>query len=99
MKYKNYLSALFLGLVLLPAFSAKKSVQPAEEFDVNSVIFIESEHHLDLDFETEGYLPEGFDAYTDDIAIESINFIESEDFDLGFDTSEYLPEDFNPYSE
>lgn len=30
--------------------------------------------------------------------INSIAYIEEDDFDLGFDTSEYLPEDFDPYS-
>ncbi len=29
--------------------------------------------------------------------INSIVYIEDEDFDLGFNTSEYLPEDFDPY--
>ncbi|WP_297796955.1 hypothetical protein [uncultured Eudoraea sp.] len=30
--------------------------------------------------------------------LNSIEYIEEENFDLGFNTSEYLPEDFDPYS-
>lgn len=99
MKYKNYLSVLFLGVMLLPAFGSNKAVKPAGELDLKTVKFIELNQNFELGFDTEDYLPKGFDSYTDSIPVESINYIEIEDFDLGFETSDYLPKDFNPYKE
>ena len=55
----------------------------------NNFALIKINHYL---------LPEGFNPYTDVIAVTSINYMEDEEMDLGFDTSKYLPEGFDPYS-
>lgn len=97
MKYKKYISTLFLGILLLPALSAKNIEIPVEEFDVNSVKFIEQEVEINLGFDTANYLPKGFDPFSGAIDVESVNFIEEDTVDLGFDPSDYLPKDFDPY--
>ncbi len=66
-------------------------------FDLNSIIYIETETEVDLGFDTSKYLPEDFDPYTNTVNVSSINYVEEEELDLGFDAEDYLPEGFNPY--
>ena len=97
MKYKKYISTAFLAFLLLPLLSAKSTVPIAEEFDVNSVKFIELDQQIELGFDTNKYLPEGFNPYEEKVPVKGINFMEEETIELGFETSEYLPKGFNPY--
>ncbi|GMN11228.1 hypothetical protein MTsPCn9_20670 [Croceitalea sp. MTPC9] len=97
MKYKKYISTVFIAMLLLPLLSAKSTPSNIEEFDVSSIKFIEEEQQIDLGFDTKEYLPEDFDPYQEEVSVNGINFMEEENIDLGFDTSEFLPEDFNPY--
>lgn len=97
MKYKTYITALFLALMLVPSISAKKVEMPVEEFDLKKVVFIEDKKEIELGFDTTEYLPEGFNAYEGKTSLEAINFIENDDIDLGFDTGDYLPKGFDPY--
>ncbi len=98
MKYKKYISTLFIAAMLLPLFSAKaKKDETTFKFDINSIEFVESPGDMELGFDTTDYLPEGFNPYEGEVTVKSINYIEEEDCDLGFDTAEYLPEDFDPY--
>ena len=91
MKYRKYISTAFVAAMLLPLLSAKATtVTKAEDFDLRTVEFIENEQEINLGFDTAKYLPEGFDAYQDNVTVGSINFIEEEDVDLGFDTADYL---------
>ncbi|WP_350293823.1 hypothetical protein [uncultured Croceitalea sp.] len=97
MKYKKYISTAFLAVLLLPLLSAKSTSSNVEGFDVSTIKFIEEEQQIELGFDTNDYLPEGFNPYKEEVPVSGINFMEEENTDLGFDTSEFLPEDFNAY--
>jgi len=67
--------------------------------DINSIEYIEEEQEIDLGFNTELYLPKGFDPYVAYVDLNSIEYIEEvEAVDLGFDTKKYLPVNFDPYA-
>ncbi|NKI31839.1 hypothetical protein [Croceivirga thetidis] len=100
MKYKMYLSTVFMAFLLLPLLSAKTNeIESVDEFDISSVEFIEFEDGINLGFDSSRYLPKDFDPYTSIIQIESIDFIENEEVHLDFNTEDYLPEGFNAYKE
>ena len=65
--------------------------------DLNSIDFIEVEPEINLGFDTEAYLPVGFDPYGTPTDVHSIDFIAEDAIDLGFDANDYLPEGFDPY--
>lgn len=98
MKYRKYIVVTFIATMFLPLLSAKAEKTTEENFSIKSVVFMEQEAEVNLDFDTSQYLPDGFNAYGDDFSVESLNYMEDDSIDLGFDTSDYLPEDFNPYS-
>lgn len=97
MKYKKYISTPFLAILLLPLLNAKPVTFVVDEVDVNSINFIKETQQIELDFDTNKYLPQNFNPYQEVIPVNEINFMEEENIDLGFDTSKFLPEDFNPY--
>ena len=97
MKYKKYISTAFLAALLIPLLSAKSTITATEDFDINSIKFIEDEQQIELGFDTNKYLPEGFNPYEEKVPVKGINFMEEETIELGFETSEYLPKGFNPY--
>jgi len=71
-----------------------------EAVSVASIEVYEMEEELDLEFITEKYLPEGFNAEEgmNDIDWSTIEIFElEEELEIGFDTKAYLPCDFNPY--
>lgn len=93
-----YLSTTFMAVLILPLFSAKlENTTSVEEFDINTIEFLEVEQGITLGFDSTKYLPEDFDPYTTSIDIESIDFIEDEEVNLDFDTEDYLPEGFNAF--
>jgi len=65
--------------------------------DLKAIPYVENEVELEFGINSTYLLPKGFDAYTDVIAVTSVNYMEVEEIDLGFDTSKYLPEGFDPY--
>ena len=70
----------------------------AEDFDINTVEFIEEEQEWELGFDTAQFLPENFDPYSGIISVKAINFIDvCEEVELGFETGGYLPLGFDPY--
>ena len=90
-----------------PTFKATSKVvtrvetESPKELNLNDIIFIEEELPVELGFNTEDYLPEGFNPYEQYVDLNSIEFIEEEEedaWDLGFDASVHLPDDFNPYA-
>lgn len=97
MRYRKYLVIAFIGALFLPLLSAKTVEVPKAELDLASVAFIEMDTEDELGFDTAVYLPEDFDPYSDEVAVEAINFIEEDTIELGFDTEAYLPKDFDPY--
>lgn len=99
MKVKEYLSTLFIAALFLPLIGANTPTTEgvAKQFDIHSIEFIETSKDFDLGFDTDKYLPEGFNPFADRVSVESLNYIEEEQIELGFDTAEYLPEGFDPY--
>lgn len=97
MKYQKYLVLAFVGALFLPLLSAKTVEAPKEELNINSIRFIELENNTELGFDTAKYLPEDFDAHTNIVPVEAIDFIEDDQIQLGFDTADYLPQGFDPY--
>ena len=97
MRYKKYIVLAFLGALFLPLLSAKSdSVLPKED-NLEEVVFIEQEPEVEFGFDTTTYLPEGFNPYTGEVVMSSIQFVEDDTIELGFDTAAYLPENFDPY--
>ncbi|MEM0932315.1 MAG: hypothetical protein AAGJ12_07605 [Bacteroidota bacterium] len=85
---------LALGLSMLNGYGFTSN----EDFDIDSVEFIEDEQEWELGFDTALYLPENFDPYSGIISVKAINFVdECDEVDLGFETAGYLPEGFDPY--
>lgn len=97
MKYQKYLVFTFIGTLFLPLLSAKSVEVTTNELNLNSVHYMEWEDKTELGFDTAKYLPEGFDPYSENFSITSLNYIEEDNVDLGFDTADYIPEDFNPF--
>ncbi|MCK0159164.1 hypothetical protein [Allomuricauda sp. F6463D] len=93
------LSLVFLSTTLM-AFQGKAECKTeCAILKLNDITYIEQEEEIDLAFDTEQYLPEGFDPYVGmDTVVDEIVFIEEdEEIHLGFDTTPYLPEGFNAY--
>lgn len=69
---------------------------------LDDIVYIEAEEPVELGFDTDEYLPAGFDPYATasaDLDLDAIEYIEeTEDIVLDFDTAAYLPLDFNAYA-
>lgn len=68
-----------------------------EIFDLNSLVYVEEEAEVEMNYQVEWYLPKNFDAYVG--SINEIPYIDLEKegpIELGFDTKQYLPVNFNP---
>lgn len=97
MKYKMYLSTLFVALLLMPLVGANtKTEESNSKVDMSNIEFFEISEEIDLGFDTKSYLPADFDPYAAASNIHSIDFIEIEE-ELIIDTKKYLPENFNAY--
>ena len=71
----------------------------AASFDINSIVFLESEEELDLGFDTADYLPEDFDPNKVYLDLNKVTYMDWEEDSLAdFNTAAYLPKDFNPYA-
>ena len=71
-----------------------------EVISVASIEVYEMEEEIELEFNTEQYLPEGFNAKEgmNEIDWNTIELYElEEELEIGFDTKAYLPNNFNPY--
>lgn len=59
------------------------------------IIYIEETEEIDLGFDTQKYLPRGFNPYEKFFDIHSIEYIESEpEISFSFNINDYLPADF-----
>lgn len=95
---KNLIIAMLVGVLMIPFANAQGFTNPTEEFDVDSVEFVEEDQDLELGFDTAAYLPENFDPYSGIISVKAINYIDiCDEEDLGFETNGYLPAGFDPY--
>ncbi len=96
MSYKRLSLLVALVVAVCQGVFANNTPKSIEDFDINTIEYIEEEVEIDLGFNTADYLPEDFDANTFYFDINSVVYIndtlEEEDF------SAYLPEGFNAYA-
>ncbi|MFD0799191.1 hypothetical protein ACFQZJ_17075 [Maribacter chungangensis] len=98
-KASTILSLLLLGASLVSFKASPQCQTECNTINVNDIDLIEIEEELELGFDTDQYLPEGFNPYARMFATnENMGLIEvDEEIELGFNTAAYLPEGFNPY--
>lgn len=95
---KKYLKvSLALGILCANILFATDPKLEREEFDINSILYIEEDAEIDLGFNTADYLPEDFNPYQHYFNINSIVYIE-EEVNLGINSKSYLPEGFDAYA-
>ena len=93
---KSFIVSIMMGLaVILSGFSQGPN-HDCEEFDLNSITYIEDENEFDLGFNTEDYLPLDFDPHTLYVDLSNIEFVEEDVLNLNLEN--YLPADFNAYA-
>ncbi|MDT7827501.1 hypothetical protein RQM65_02335 [Pricia sp. S334] len=98
-KATTYIGIALLGSIMMSFSGTPDCKTNCEPLPIDEIIYIEPQEDLELDFDTEEYLPEDFNAYegmgtdlTDIVFIE-----EEEEIDLGFDPKAYLPIGFDAY--
>ena len=97
MKYKNRCLSIAVSLVLCQGIFAYDLEKDTEEFDINSIVYIEDEVDFELGFDTADYLPEGFNPYIFYFDISDITYIEDSLLNQ-LDTEKHLPENFDAYT-
>jgi hypothetical protein len=97
MNKKNLALAIIMGLLFAKGVFAADPETEREEFDINSITYIQEEDEIILGFDVTDYLPEGFDPHKQYVDLNSIEFIEDENVPY-LDTSKYLPEEFDAYA-
>ncbi|MBM1105690.1 hypothetical protein JQC67_06000 [Aurantibacter crassamenti] len=97
MSKKNIiLSFAFIGLLIQGAFASdiKKEV---EEFDLNSILYIEDEEVIDLGFNTADYLPEDFNPNTYYFNLNWVEYVDESKVE-NVEVENNLPSEFDAYS-
>ena len=97
MNKRNVALAIIMGLSFAKGVFAADPETEKGELDINTITYIQEEADIELGFDVEDYLPEGFDPYKQYVDLTSIEFIEDEN-SLDFHTSKYLPEGFDAYA-
>lgn len=97
MKYKNKCLSIVMGLALCQGIFANDLVKDIEEFDINSIVYIEDETDFELGFDTADYLPEGFDPYSFYFDINNVIYVENILIEE-LPTKKYLPKRFDAYA-
>ena len=98
MNKMNLIVTSIMGLVLSSGLNAQGPKIDSDQFDINSITYIEEEPDIDLGFNPMDYLPENFEAYANPSDFRSINYIDPNDeFAFDLDICEFLPEGFDPY--
>ncbi len=97
MNKKNLALAIIMGLSFAKGVFAADPETEREEFDINSITYIQEEVEINLGFDVADYLPEDFDPYKQYVDLNSIEFIEEEN-DNDIATSKYLPVGFDAYA-
>lgn len=97
MNKNNLALAIIMGLSFAKGVFAADPETEREEFDINSITYIQEEDEIILGFDVADYLPEGFDPYKQYIDLNSIEFMEDENI-IKLDTSKYLPKGFDAYA-
>ncbi|MGF1558665.1 MAG: hypothetical protein ACFCUL_06210 [Flavobacteriaceae bacterium] len=97
MNNKNLKVALAFGILAANSIFAVVLKTEKEEFDINTVVFIEEEPKIELGFNTADWLPENFDPYKAYFDLNTIIYIEAE-FVPKKKLARRLPKDFDPFS-
>ncbi|MEO9891634.1 hypothetical protein [Aurantibacter sp.] len=90
------LSFAFIGLLIQGAF-ANNIEKEIEDFDIDSVQYIEDEEVIVLGFDTADYLPENFDPYAYYYNLNWVEYVEDTDIE-NLEVKNNLPEDFDAYA-
>ena len=90
------ITSITLGLLLSTNLYAHKPCEEIDPCDINSIVYLEDEAEIELGFDTADYLPEDFDPYTFYFDINTVEFMEDDEFNV--DLTQYLPTDFNAYA-
>lgn len=96
MNKKNFTLSIAMGIALVNGTFANNPNKDVEDFDINTVEYIEEETEIDLGFDVADYLPEGFDPYKMYVDFDAITYIE-EEIEIS-DLSQHLPEGFDAYA-
>ena len=94
----NLISECELLLLEASLFTNNSEVMPTE-LDWSTIELFEIEEEVNLGFNSEDYLPEGFNPLKGlhDLDWSTIELFEiEEEVNLGFNSEDYLPEGFNP---
>lgn len=97
MNKKTILLGLTTGLLFVNGIFANDSEKEDDNFDINSIVYIEDDMEVELGFDTSDYLPEGFNAHEHYFDINGVDYIE-DGMILDVDTKSYLPQDFDAYA-
>lgn len=95
MSFKRVTLSIAMGLLFVNGILANR---PEQEFDINSITYIEEEIEIDLGFDTADYLPEGFDPYTVYFDLNSVSYMEDEELPKLEELRIYLPAGFDAYA-
>lgn len=96
MNKMNLIVSSIMGLVLSSGLNAQGPKIDCDQFDINSITYIEDEPDVDLGFNPMDYLPENFNPHGYYIDLDSIDFIE--DDMIYVDSENHLPESFEAYA-
>ncbi|MRX62555.1 hypothetical protein [Maribacter luteus] len=97
MNKKTILLGLTTGLLFVNGLFANDTKRDDDNFDINSIVYIEDDTEVELGFDTSDYLPEDFNAHEHYFDINGLEYIE-ETMILDVDTKTYLPQDFDAYA-
>ena len=96
-KKKLTLSIALSGLLVHGAF-ANNINKGVEDFDLDSIEYIEEEEVIELGFDTADYLPEGFDPYEFYFDLNWVEYIDMDNLEE-IVVENHLPENFDPYAD
>lgn len=97
MNIKAIFLGLITGLLFVNGMFAIDLHRNDDNFDINSIVYIEEDTEVELGFDTSDYLPEGFNAYEFYFDVAGLSFMEDE-YENDFNTKPYLPIGFDAYA-
>lgn len=97
MNKKKLTLSIALGAMFIQGTVANNINKEVEDFDLDSVEYIEEDEVIELGFDTADYLPEGFDPYAFYFDVNSVEFIQESDL-KDIQVKNRLPKGFDAYS-
>lgn len=96
MNKKNFTLNIVICIALVNGVFANSPNKDIDDFDINTLEYIEEVTEIDLGFDVADYLPEDFNPYKMYVDLNAIEYIEDE-IEIS-DLSQYLPENFDAYA-